>query len=116
MKWGRKGAEWQRVRALVLAGASQCAMPNCRFPGKPLDPRDKIPSRHISGWRPGPLYPTVDHKVPVSLTEGWSDDEKRAALHDPRYLVPAHMGCNASRGNRALRRRPTSRPSRDWGV
>lgn len=115
-KIGRKGAEWARVSASVLAGATQCAMPNCKYPGKPLDSSDKIVSRHKSGWRPGPLYPTVDHLIPVSLTEGWSDEEKRRALHDPRYLRPAHMGCNGARGNRSDRHRPRALPTRDWGV
>lgn len=103
---GRKGREFARARAQVLRGATHCQMPNCKFPGKPLD---------FDGPPRGPLAPTVDHIVPVSLTEGWSDADRRAALNDPRYMRPAHYGCNAARGNRreATRRH---RPTRDWGL
>lgn len=106
---GRKGKEWRRVRAQVLRGATQCQMPWCHYPGQPLDKTDKVRGR------PGPLYPSVDHLIPVSLTEGWSETDKLAALHDPRYLRPAHYGCNAARGNRRQDRRPST-PTRDWGA
>lgn len=106
---GRKGTEWARVRAEVLRGVSQCAMPNCRYPGVPLDDQDLV------NGRSGPTYPTVDHYLPVSWTEGWSDADKRAALHDPKYLRPAHNGCNAARGAGPARERE-ERPTRDWGT
>ena len=106
---GRKGTEWERVRAEVLRGATVCQMPDCKYPDVPLDDTDLV------NGRPGPTYPTVDHYLPVSWTEGWSDADKRAALHDPAYLKPAHNGCNAKRGNRPATRR-VERPTRDWGA
>ena len=110
-KIGRKGAEWARARDEVLRGATFCAMPDCKFPGVPLNPDD------IVNGRPGPLYPTADHLICVSWTEGWSDADRRAALHDPRYLRPAHNACNAARGARSTRQGSGRvRPTRDWGV
>lgn len=117
MTSGRKGARWRRAREAVLADATHCAMPNCRYPGVPLDPNDKVPSaKHPSGWRPGPLYPTVDHLVPVSIADGWSEFERQIALQDPRYLRPAHMACNSARSNKPLRTVSIERPTRNWGV
>ena len=107
---GRKGKEWRLLRAQVLRGATQCQMPWCRYPGVPLDDKDLVRGR------PGPLYPTVDHLIPKSWTEGWSRSDQLAALHNPRYLRPAHNGCNASRGNRRDVKRPPIEHTRDWGV
>lgn len=107
----------RRARERVLRGATQCAMPNCLYPGMPLNPDDKIyGSRRSGGWKPGPTYPSVDHVIPVALLDGWSEFEREQALHDPRYLRPAHLACNQSRGKRPLRRSAVEQPSRDWGV
>jgi hypothetical protein len=120
MKIGRNGAEWDRIRKLVLTGTTICAMPHCKYPGSPLNWNDKVFSpNHPTGWRPGPTYPSVDHMIEVQVTEGWSDAEKRAALHDPRWLRAAHIGCNSSaRARKYTPRRPSHSPppTRDWGV
>jgi len=109
---GRKGREWERARRQCLEGATVCQVPNCRYPGRPLDPTDTV------NGRPGPLYPTADHLIPVHSTEGWSEADRRAALNDPLYLRPAHHGCNSSRYNNpgAHARPRRERHSRDWGV
>jgi hypothetical protein len=104
---GRSGKAWRRARAEVLKGATQCQMPDCRYPGVPLD---------FTAPKLSPLYPTVDHLIKVSDTVGWSDQERESVLNDPRYLRPAHASCNASRNQNRVRRTRRVRPSRDWGV
>ena len=101
---GRKGKAWRAARAQVLRGATHCQMPDCKYPGVPLA---------FGEHRLHPLYPTVDHLIPVSKTRGWSEQEREAVLNDPRYLRPAHMACNASRGNRRVTTRRV-RLSREW--
>lgn len=106
----RHTARWRQVRALVLNGATRCQVPGCLHPDEPL--RHDVARGH-------PLKATVDHLIPVSKTEGWSQSEREAALYDPRYLRPAHHSCNNARNRTRVARKLRQRldpPSRDWGV
>lgn len=91
---GRSGAEWNRVRAIVLRHATHCAI--CR--GE-LD--FDAPPR--SRWAP-----SVDHILSLAEMRGLPALTQRRLALDPSNLRPVHYGCNARRGARkATVRRPT---------
>jgi hypothetical protein len=94
MRIGRDYAH-RKARERVLAGAQVCAI--C---GGALD--WNAPPR--SRWAP-----SVDHLLPVSRTRGLDDATRRHLANDPAGLRPAHVGCNAKRGNGRQRQVHVSR-------
>lgn len=84
-----KGTAWQALRRRVIAEETHCWL--CHHEVDPTIP-----------W-PDPRSPAVDHVTPRSHGgDPYARDNVRLA----------HLGCNASRGNRPPTRRPS--PTRDW--
>ena len=80
-------AAYQQLRRAVLARSNICII--C---GHPIDMR--LSGRHPDG-------PTLEHKQPRS---------RGGSVMDPRNCGPAHLRCNASRGNRDTKPLKTSQP------
>jgi hypothetical protein len=97
---GRSGADWNRVRALVLKNATFCAI--C---GGELD--FTAPPR-------SPWSPSVDHVICISDMKGADMLTQRRLALDLRNLRPVHYGCNARRGARHTPQPITRRTSRKW--
>lgn len=74
---------WERDGWVCLLGE------RCLFPGEPLD-RTSLPKGVRPSRTRNPLYPTVDHIVPLSRGGPDTAVNKRAA----------HLACNCSRGAR----------------
>lgn len=85
-----RGRELQALRARVFAYWGT----TCHLCGEPIDM--SLPGIHRRG-------PTIDHLLPHSL--GGADEVGNCR--------PAHLSCNASRGNGTRGRRRTN-PSRLW--
>lgn len=77
---GRTGRPWRRTRARMIQLWRQDDAP-CWLCGQPID--WDLPAQH-------PMAATVDHLDPLSLG---------GAPLDTTRMAPAHMGCNARRGN-----------------
>jgi 5-methylcytosine-specific restriction endonuclease McrA len=71
------------ARRIALRGAMSCAICGGGF-------RLDLGCRH-------PLYPSVDHVIPLSRLD-LSSPAGRALAVDPGYLRVTHMGCNSRRG------------------
>jgi 5-methylcytosine-specific restriction endonuclease McrA len=84
---GRYSRNYRRIRAMVLAGATHCAI--C---GKPLDP-------HAAPHTP--MHSTIDHVVPLSVAPHLAEVASN--------MRPAHHGCNSSRGAAGLAPPTTTR-------
>ena len=91
---GRSGAEWERVRALVLRGATHCAICQGELDFD-ADPRSR--------WAP-----SVDHILPLKQMRELDLMTQRRLALDPSNLRPVHYGCNARRGARKATVRPVA--------
>jgi 5-methylcytosine-specific restriction endonuclease McrA len=83
---GRGGAEWNRVRAMVLKGATHCDI---------CDGALDFDAPPRSRWAP-----SVDHVVSLKAMRDLDPIAQRRLALDPTNLRPTHYGCNARRGAR----------------
>jgi 5-methylcytosine-specific restriction endonuclease McrA len=95
---GRTGRPYLRARKKCLEKSQICA-----YCGEAID-------LSITD-RKDPMYPTVNHKKPVSLIDPAGPDAW--LLNNVANLEPMHMGCNSKLGNKV---KPELRLSRDWSA
>jgi 5-methylcytosine-specific restriction endonuclease McrA len=93
---GRTGAEWWRMRSIVLAEEKHCHI--CQ---QPID-FDAPPKTR---WAP-----SVDHLRPVSRTKHLDPAEQRRLALDRNNLRACHFGCNSRRRDRPVPQSPSRRP------
>lgn len=101
---GRTGRPWRRNRGRMVQRWRHNSTP-CWLCGNPID--WDLPYRDPVSGAVNPMFGTVDHLDPISLG-GKPLDTARWA--------PAHMVCNARRGNCTAHQRvgPTGPASRRW--
>jgi len=97
---GRQGRTWRRLVQQLCPPGSVCQATPCRYL-RETDGLILFGLRHNHPWGP-----SLHHLV--SPLDGGHPT-------DPRNLVPAHFGCNASIGRPGAGRGLAGRPrSRDW--